>query len=340
MRTPSTLGSGIQPCCVLKTLSMMADLRWMLSAFLRKMHHFLSTGPWSWAGRPACCCGAGPAPLLTHPLLLREQGRGQPSFLPQVPQAASLRERKRKCFISFQSRPRYFFARRRDPGPPHRPFPTMPLAETKSHVTGGAGSPSWRLPAAAGLSPAGRAAGPKPGPGPDRRFCGVPRRTPKGCTWRWSGARSATPRAAASPAPSASRAATSSSSTAATPRGTGGPEGTGRGGTGHPLPPLPHRPGLGGGRPASLRPALRPLGCPSPAPLRAGCGGHTRHDTVCLSHRPPPTFPAVQPLSRGGGLWVWGGGTVLPLPGPLWGCLLGGGAAPHGQAEQDPQRDA
>lgn len=46
-------------------------------------------------------------------------------------------------------------------------------------------------------------------------------------TWRWSGARSATPRAAASPAPSACRAATSSSSTDATPRGTGGAEGDG-----------------------------------------------------------------------------------------------------------------
>lgn len=203
-------------------------------------------------------------------------------------------------------------------------FPQCPWPKTKSHVTGGAGSPSWRLPAAAGLSPAGRAAGPKPGPGPDRRFCEVPRRTPRGCTWRWSGARSATPRAAASPAPSASRAATSSSSTAATPRGTGGPEGTGRGGTGHPLPPLSRRPGLRGAAPPHFAPRCGRWAAPPPLPSGPGVGD-THDTTLCVCPVPPPPFPAVQPLSRGGGLWVWGGGTVLPLPGPLWGCLLGGG---------------
>lgn len=130
----------------------------------------------------------------------------------------------------------------------------------QSHVTGGAPSPSWRLPAAAGRSPAGRAgAASVPGPG----FCEAPRRTPRGCTWRWSAARFATPPAAVSPAPSACRAGTSSSSTAATPRGSGaggGGRAAGRG-SGAEAAFCPVR----AGRP---RAAARSGGCPVPGGAR------------------------------------------------------------------------
>lgn len=106
------------------------------------------------------------------------------------------------------------------PPPPQAPPPRPGCIwlKTKSHVTGSVLRLSWRLPV---------------GREPERRRLLVAGRgrspetwwtrwtTRRGCTWRSSAVRCATPPAGGWPAPSAFRTAISSTSTAVTVRGTG-----------------------------------------------------------------------------------------------------------------------